>query len=209
MAEVRKIAGALAATLSIMAGSALSHAAAQEQAITIQTLDGSDCTVRGGAWQGTTCSFAGGLDVSAGQALIIQGGAIVFVGAQLVNSGTIGLAESGQLIIGTPGGIAPFISYGSVVVVPTPGFASPGVSNYGQIQNFGVIFNAQRDSLSGIFNNFGTITNHNQITNNGFFHNSGPPAQATRVLIDNTGEGFFDNQGGTLENRGDIAGRVF
>ena len=143
------------------------------------------------------------------QTLIILGAATVFVGVQFVNFGAIAIAQNGQLNIGAPGRTTAFVNAGTLTIVPTPGFASPGVSNYGQMQNFGVIFNTQREGVSAIFNNFGTITNANQIINRGFFHNSGPPVQENRAEIDNVGDGYFDNQGGTLENLGVIAGRVF
>jgi hypothetical protein len=195
----------LAVALAIGIASAPTAAGAQQQAFTIKAPDGGDCRRLGGIWNGSNCRF-GALAIQANQVLFISGRASVSVTAQLVNFGTLGVIESGELTVGLkgPGVSGAFINGGSIVITPTPGLASPGISNHAAMQNNGVIFNTRR-----IFNNFGTIANTREIRNAGFFHNSGPPVQSRKALIASTGNGFFDNNGGTLENRGDIRGRVF
>ena len=184
-------------------------ATAQVVKFIIQAPDGGDCARLGGAWKGKTCKF-GALGINQNQALTIQRGAHVFVLAQLVNAGSIGIVENGSLTLGLsqPFSAGAFVNYGSVIITPKPGLASPGLSNNFALQNFGLIFNAKNGGLSGIFNNFDKITNHGQIINKGFFHNSGPRVQARKARIENSGKGFFDNQNGRFENLGVITGRV-
>lgn len=185
------------------------EANAQQQSLTISNAaNGGDCTrfPLNGSWDGRTCTFST-LTIQPHQGLNIRGTARVRVISQTVNDGIIAVAEAGELVVQ-----GAFVNRGALVIMPAPGFSSPGVSNRGQMQNSGSVFNANRNGTSGIFNNFGTIRNSGQMRNEGFFHNSGPPVQATKAVINNIGDGFFHISGGVgnarLENRGEITGRV-